>query len=104
MSLADIVNRTEVILKKYVSVTVELLLQGSAPIFCLTSSLCRYEKFTGDKPERAEKSNDPFTDEYTDLVERINGLTLVSFCLMTHHNYNCTKRNKRIYDVSAESR
>lgn len=38
----------------------------------------RYEKFTGDKPERAEKSNDPFTDEYTDLVERINGLTLVT--------------------------
>ncbi|KAA6429691.1 MAG: Qc-SNARE SYP7-family [Trebouxia sp. A1-2] len=51
MSLADIVSRTEVIAKKY-------------------------EKFTGDKPDRPEKSNDPFTDEYTDLVERINGLTL----------------------------
>ena len=44
------------------------------------NSLCthRYEKFTGDKPDRPEKSNDPFTDEYTDLVQRINALTLVS--------------------------
>lgn len=51
MSLADIVSRTEVIAKKY-------------------------EKFTGERADRPEKSNDPFTDEYTDLVERINALTL----------------------------
>ncbi|KAL3142916.1 hypothetical protein ABBQ38_003203 [Trebouxia sp. C0009 RCD-2024] len=51
MSLADIVSRTEVIAKKY-------------------------EKFTGERADRPERSNDPFTDEYTDLVERINTLTL----------------------------
>eukprot|EP00891_Asterochloris_glomerata_P008955 jgi/Astpho2/8955/e_gw1.00133.122.1_t len=51
MSLGDIVSRTEVIYKKY-------------------------EKYVADKPERLEKSNDPFLDEFQSLVTRVNELTL----------------------------
>ena len=42
---------------------------------------CRYEKFTGERADKPEKSNDPFTDVYTDLVTQINALTLVSSTL-----------------------
>lgn len=40
--------------------------------------VCRYEKYVADKPERLEKSNDPFLDEFQSLVTRVNELTLVS--------------------------
>ena len=40
---------------------------------------CRYEKYLAEKePKKDAKSQDPFMDEYTSFVERINELNLVS--------------------------
>ena len=44
----------------------------------MLACLRRYEKYVADKPERLEKSNDPFLDEFQSLVTRVNELTLVS--------------------------
>ena len=39
----------------------------------------RYEKYLGEKEVKKDaKSMDPFMDEYTSLVEKINELNLVS--------------------------
>ena len=46
--------------------------------FCLT--LHRYEKYAAEKPEAAAKSKDPFNNAYTEVLERINELTLVQRC------------------------
>ena len=42
---------------------------------------CRYEKYVVSKDDKKDnvKSADPFMDEYTALIERINELNLVSF-------------------------
>lgn len=42
---------------------------------------CRYEKYSVDKGPAEAKSKDPFSNAYTEVLERINELTLVSICI-----------------------
>ena len=85
MSLVDVIARSDALIKKCVPPSTCAACCASSATHPASAdatvfTLHRYEKYAAEKPEAAAKSKDPFNNAYTEVLERINELTLVQRC------------------------